>query len=202
MLEKRASSPRALVVTPTRELASQVHAEFERLSRRTPLTSTVIFGGVNDIFQAKQAFASSSRADGLTPSAAANLFGVTVTNAASAGTHTIEVLQTAAAHKVSSASVSSLSDPLASLEAGDVFLIDAGLGYESADQGAATDQVGSAGTLSFDTIAGATNLGAITYAATDTLNDIATNINTNVTGVTAAIVATGTGVKLEITADA
>ena len=38
--------PRALVVAPTRELAAQVHAEFERLASHTKLSSTVVFGGV------------------------------------------------------------------------------------------------------------------------------------------------------------
>jgi ATP-dependent RNA helicase RhlE len=40
------AGPRALVVTPTRELAAQVNVEFERLARYTPLTSTAVFGGV------------------------------------------------------------------------------------------------------------------------------------------------------------
>jgi ATP-dependent RNA helicase RhlE len=38
--------PRALVVAPTRELASQVQAEFARLAAHTPIRSTVVFGGV------------------------------------------------------------------------------------------------------------------------------------------------------------
>jgi ATP-dependent RNA helicase RhlE len=42
----RGRGPRALVVAPTRELAAQVHAEFERLGEHTPLTSVVVFGGV------------------------------------------------------------------------------------------------------------------------------------------------------------
>lgn len=37
---------KALVVAPTRELAAQVQAEFERLARHTHLRSTAIFGGV------------------------------------------------------------------------------------------------------------------------------------------------------------
>jgi ATP-dependent RNA helicase RhlE len=43
---RRKHGPRALVVAPTRELASQVHAEFERLGVHTPHTSTAVFGGV------------------------------------------------------------------------------------------------------------------------------------------------------------
>jgi superfamily II DNA/RNA helicase len=42
----RRSGPRALVVAPTRELAAQVHAEFERLAVHTTLTATSVFGGV------------------------------------------------------------------------------------------------------------------------------------------------------------
>ena len=38
---------RALVLTPTRELASQVHESVETYSRFLPLKSTVVFGGVN-----------------------------------------------------------------------------------------------------------------------------------------------------------
>ena len=38
--------PRALIVAPTRELAAQIHAEFERLGRYTTLRAVTIFGGV------------------------------------------------------------------------------------------------------------------------------------------------------------
>lgn len=44
--EGRAAGPRALVVAPTRELAAQVHAEFERLAQFTNISSVVVFGGV------------------------------------------------------------------------------------------------------------------------------------------------------------
>ncbi len=46
---KRAADyrPRALVLTPTRELASQVHDSFETYGRELKLKSTVVFGGVN-----------------------------------------------------------------------------------------------------------------------------------------------------------
>ena len=46
LLSQPRPGPRALVVTPTRELAAQVHAEFERLARHTRLTATAVFGGV------------------------------------------------------------------------------------------------------------------------------------------------------------
>ncbi|TDJ45107.1 MAG: hypothetical protein E2O52_07175 [Gammaproteobacteria bacterium] len=66
------------------------------------LRGTMTVGSTSDIFAAKQAFATTSRTDGATPSAAANLVGVSVTNAATSGSHTIEVLRAATAHKVAS----------------------------------------------------------------------------------------------------
>lgn len=65
-----------------------------------------------NVFLAKQAFASTSRTDGAAPSSASNLLGVTVTNAATVGSHTIEVLRTAAAHKVGTQSFGSTSTAL------------------------------------------------------------------------------------------
>lgn len=86
------------------------------------LYGQVSFGSANDIFAGKQAFASSTRIDGSSPSAAGNLLGVTVANSASAGSHTIEVLQTAKAHKVSSDLV--VDDTAAlGLTTGDTFTI-------------------------------------------------------------------------------
>ena len=46
LISEPGPGPRALIVTPTRELAAQVHAEFERLAAHTPFSSTAIFGGV------------------------------------------------------------------------------------------------------------------------------------------------------------
>ncbi len=46
LITERRPGPRALIVTPTRELAAQVHAEFERLAAHTPFKSVAIFGGV------------------------------------------------------------------------------------------------------------------------------------------------------------
>ena len=43
---RRRGDTRVLVVAPTRELAAQVHGEFERLAEYTPLRATVVFGGV------------------------------------------------------------------------------------------------------------------------------------------------------------
>src|SRR4029078_1245850 len=38
---------RALVLTPTRELASQIHDDLRDLSRRTPVTAGIVIGGVS-----------------------------------------------------------------------------------------------------------------------------------------------------------
>lgn len=46
LLEGRRPGPRALVVTPTRELASQVSSQFELLAKHTQVRSLAIFGGV------------------------------------------------------------------------------------------------------------------------------------------------------------
>ena len=53
LMGARGPGPRALVVTPTRELAAQVHAEFERLARHTRLGSVAVFGGVPITRQAR-----------------------------------------------------------------------------------------------------------------------------------------------------
>ena len=46
LLGSRGRGPRALVVAPTRELAAQIQAEFERLAHFTRLRSVAVFGGV------------------------------------------------------------------------------------------------------------------------------------------------------------
>src|SRR5689334_22798045 len=43
---RAAARPRALILAPTRELASQIHATVEPLAAEAGLTSTTIFGGV------------------------------------------------------------------------------------------------------------------------------------------------------------
>ncbi len=43
----RSQGTRALVLTPTRELAVQVHEHFQDLGRHTPITSATVFGGVS-----------------------------------------------------------------------------------------------------------------------------------------------------------
>jgi len=46
LLGRKANSPRALVLAPTRELATQIAEEFRTLSRHTGLNVVTIFGGV------------------------------------------------------------------------------------------------------------------------------------------------------------
>ncbi len=77
------------------------------------LRGKISFDGSANIFEAKQAFATDSRTDSQAPSAADSLLGVTVTNAAQATSHTIEVQQIATAHKVASGSIAAgLNDAL------------------------------------------------------------------------------------------
>jgi ATP-dependent RNA helicase RhlE len=47
LLEDSGSGPRALVVAPTRELASQIDAEFRMLAKFTRITSVTIYGGAS-----------------------------------------------------------------------------------------------------------------------------------------------------------
>jgi ATP-dependent RNA helicase RhlE len=47
ILAKRAEGPQALVVAPTRELASQISAEFRLLARYTHIEVATLFGGVS-----------------------------------------------------------------------------------------------------------------------------------------------------------
>lgn len=88
------------------------------------LRGVISLDNKNNAFEKKQAFANSSRkasllSNGQTQaSPAANLIGVTVSPAAQLGNYTIEVLRTAQAHRVSSESVSSFSDPLSASFAG------------------------------------------------------------------------------------
>ncbi len=58
ILKRLSASPRgagirALVVTPTRELASQVHAHLTSLGRHTPITAVTVFGGVKPAAQVR-----------------------------------------------------------------------------------------------------------------------------------------------------
>ena len=77
------------------------------------LRGKVSFDRSGDIFEAKQAFATTSRADSQAPSAAENLAAITVTNAAQATSHSVEVQQIATAHKLASNSIiAGIDDPL------------------------------------------------------------------------------------------
>src|SRR5690606_17956754 len=137
-------------------------------------------GGVGNAFKAKQAFATTSRTDGTTASPATNLVGVTVTNAAAADTHTVQILQTAAAHKIGSGAMTS-----------------------------ATADLGTALGLGAGAVAGSFDVTGVTIEilATDTLQDLrdrvnAANTGSNATGVTASIVSAGANQNfLVLTAD-
>lgn len=76
------------------------------------MRGAVTFGNTNNVFAAKQTFASTSRSDGLTPSAANNLIGVSVSNSAPVGSQSLEVRRLATAHKVVSSSFASSSTAL------------------------------------------------------------------------------------------
>jgi len=47
ILDKRSPGPRALVIAPTRELATQIDAEIRTLAKFTDIRTVTIFGGVN-----------------------------------------------------------------------------------------------------------------------------------------------------------
>lgn len=172
-------------------------------SMRTSLSrlfGQVTFGNNNDIFSAKQAFASSSRVDGTTASAAGNLIGVTVDNAAATSNHTIEILQTAKAHKVSSDQITNPSAAVG-FGASDEFTISSDrtrTSFQSSVAPLGTTPLGSAGTLEFTDDNG-TVIGTVSYLATDTIDDLATAISTNVTGVTATVDNVANGVRLNLT---
>ena len=87
------------------------------------LRGAITFDNTKDVFAAKQAFASVSRTDGTAPSLAANLVGVTVSNAAAADSHEVEILQVARSQKISSDSVTDTSVALGFAD-GDEFEIE------------------------------------------------------------------------------
>jgi flagellar capping protein FliD len=171
-------------------------------SLRTSLSrlfGQVTFGNNSDIFSAKQAFASSSRVDGTTASAAGNLLGVTVDNAAAASNHTIEILQTAKAHKVSSDQVTNPS-AAAGFGASDQFTITSDrsrTSFQSSVAPLATTPLGSTGTLEFIDDNG-TIIGTVSYLATDTITDLANAISVNITDVTATVDNVANGVRLNM----
>lgn len=134
------------------------------------LRGRVTFGGAGDVFEAKDVFASTTSASG-TPSAAGTLMGVSVTNAAVTGTHTIELLQIAAAHQFSADTAVSNTEDL-------------GIAFGGASQ----------------SIHGAFEINGqrITVEPSDSLVDLAERINNantgaNATGVTASVVSVTSG---------
>lgn len=169
---------------PVDRLETQVAETTEKLDAYTELKSLlnvlrdrldslrgkVSFGGAGNIFEAKEVFASTSRGDGVAPAAAGNLVGVSVTNAADLGSHTVEVLQVATAQKLTSAAATSTT-------------VDLGTAFG----GAANSVSGS-----FEI-----NGRRVEVQSTDTLVDLAERINAANSGsdasqVTASIVSSGT----------
>ena len=164
-------------ITAYKDLKSLMASLKDAMSK---LRGAVALGGAGDVFKAKSTFASTSRIDGNTPSAAANLLGVTVTNAASLGSHTIEVARIATAHKLGSLTFNSVSTDIG------------------------TASGGAAGSVSGSfTINGK----AIAVNGTDTLQDLRDRINnantgSTATGVSASIVSVGASQQvLVLTAD-
>lgn len=148
------------------EIRSLLNGLKESLSK---LRGAVSFGGAGNVFKNKQAFATTSRTDGATPSAATGLVGVTVTNAAESGSHEIELLRVAKAHKTGSDRANSQTTDL-------------GLAFGGAS----------------GSIAGSFDINGVTIAvqASDTLLDLRDRINNAnsgaaATGVTASVVSVG-----------
>ena len=48
LLSERRPGPRALILAPTRELAMQIHSDFEKLAKFTRLKAVTVFGGVSE----------------------------------------------------------------------------------------------------------------------------------------------------------
>ncbi len=79
------------------------------------LYGAVSFQNQNNDFATKQVFASTVRSDGQSPPDASTLVGVTADNSATAEQHSIEILSTAKAEKISSANFSSATTDLGTL---------------------------------------------------------------------------------------
>ena len=130
------------------------------------LRGAVSLGDTSNAFKIKQAFTSTSRSDGATPSAAGNLVGVSVANSAAQASHSLEVLRVAKAHKAASSAFTSL-----------------------------TSDIGTARGLAANSVAGSFTLNGttITVQATDTILDLRDRINnansgSSATGVSASVV--------------
>ncbi|MFO1188009.1 MAG: flagellar filament capping protein FliD [Alphaproteobacteria bacterium] len=76
------------------------------------LRGAVSLDGSGNIFRNRSTFASTTRVVGGLPTAAGSLLGVTVSNAASLGSHEIEIKQTARAHKIASSAFASVTSSL------------------------------------------------------------------------------------------
>lgn len=87
------------------------------------LRGAVSFDATKDVFKAKEAFASASRSDGGTASPATSLLTANVSNDAQATSHSIEVLQTAQAHKIGSDPVADASSGLTFTNGGGSFTV-------------------------------------------------------------------------------
>ncbi|MGO1117868.1 flagellar filament capping protein FliD [Rhodovibrionaceae bacterium A322] len=135
------------------------------------LYGNITFGNNSDIFEAKSGFATASRTDSQAASDPAAIMGFTISNAAQVGSHDVEVLQIAKAHRISTSNATSLTDDL-------------GLAF-----GGASGSISG----SFD-INGTT----INVGAADSIQDLRDRINNantgaNATGVSASVVTVGTG---------
>src|SRR3990172_7882153 len=82
------------------------------------LRGAVTLGDVDNVFKGKSVFPSPSRTDSAIPSQAGNLLGVTVTNAAAIGPHTVEISRIATSHKIASRNFTSLTTDLGTASGG------------------------------------------------------------------------------------
>ncbi|MDZ7714095.1 MAG: flagellar filament capping protein FliD [Rhodovibrio sp.] len=124
----------------------------------------------SDVFASKQAFLNATRTDSVAASEATSIMGVNVTNRAEVGTHDVEVLQRATAHRVASATATSQTDDL-----GTAF-------------GAGANAI--SGTIRIGTAGNTTDIVVQNDDSLVDLRDRINNANTgdNPTGVTASIV--------------
>lgn len=142
------------------------------LSAVDSLRGNVSFDKSTDIFEAKSSFASSSRIDTESPSTATEIIGVSATNRAQAGRHTIEVQQIASAHKIASGAIS----------------------------GATTDALGLDGVIDVNGASITLDGGDSLLELRDKIN--AANVGENATGVTANIISVSDSEQvLTLTAD-
>jgi flagellar hook-associated protein 2 len=185
-------------VAALKDLRTNLDALKQALSK---LHGAVTFANAGNIFETKQGFATTSRLDGQTPSTAANLLGVSVTNAAAAGSHTVEIRQVAKAHKVASDSVASLTTAVSGINTGDRIVVDGQEVYRTNLQGSGSVALGSNGTLEFTRQSDSASLGSVAYTSTMTLQDLATAITSAIPGYTASVVGVGSSVRLEIESD-